>query len=86
VVMFVYREQYYLERAEPGRRPEEAEDKFNQRYEDWHKRLGEVTNTAEAIIAKQRHGPVGAVRLFFDGQFTRFGDLDNWHGTEREYE
>ena len=82
VVMFVYREQYYLERAEPGRRPEEAEDKFNQRYEDWHKRLAEVTNTAEAIIAKQRHGPVGAVRLFFDGQYTRFGDLDNWHGTE----
>jgi replicative DNA helicase len=86
VVMFVYREQYYLERAEPGRRPEEAEDKFNARYEDWHKRLQEVTNTAEAIIAKQRHGPVGSVRLFFDGQFTRFADLDNWHGTEREYE
>jgi replicative DNA helicase len=82
VVMFVFREQYYLERSEPGRRPEEAEDKFNQRYEDWHKRLAEVTNTAEAIIAKQRHGPVGAVRLFFDGQYTRFGDLDNWHGTE----
>jgi len=82
VVMFVYREQYYLERAEPGRRPEEAEDKFNTRYADWQKRLEEVTNTAEAIIAKQRHGPVGAVRLFFDGQFTRFGDLDNWHGTE----
>ena len=82
VVMFVYREQYYLERAEPGRRPEEAEDKFNQRYEDWLKRLSEVTNTAEAIIAKQRHGPVGAVRMFFDGQYTRFGDLDNWHGTE----
>ena len=86
VVMFVYREQYYLERAEPGRRPEEAEDRFNQRYEDWHKRLGEVTNTAEAIVAKQRHGPVGAVRLFFDGQFTRFGDLDNWHGTEHPTE
>ncbi len=82
VVMFVFREQYYLERAEPGRRPEEAEDKFNQRYEDWHKRLAEVTNTAETIIAKQRHGPVGAVRLFFDGQYTRFADLDNWHGTE----
>lgn len=82
VVMFVFREQYYLERAEPGRRPEESEEKFNQRYEDWHKRLGEVTNTAETIIAKQRHGPVGAVRLFFDGQYTKFGDLDNWHGTE----
>jgi replicative DNA helicase len=82
VVMFVYREQYYLERAEPGRRPEESEEKFNTRYADWQKRCSEVFNTAEAIIAKQRHGPVGSVRLFFDGQYTRFGDLDNWHGTE----
>jgi replicative DNA helicase len=82
VVMFVYREQYYLERAEPGRRPEENEEKFNTRYADWQKRCAEVFNTAEAIIGKQRHGPVGSVRLFFDGQYTRFGDLDNWHGTE----
>jgi replicative DNA helicase len=81
VVMFVFREQYYLERAEPGRRPEEAEDKFNTRYADWHKRLSEVTNTAETIIAKQRHGPVGTVRLFFDGRYTKFADLDNWHGS-----
>jgi replicative DNA helicase len=82
VVMFVFREQYYLERAEPGRRPDEAEDKFNSRYADWHKRLEEVTRTAEVIVAKQRHGPVGTVRLFFDGQFTRFADLDDWHGTD----
>ncbi len=82
VVMFVFREQYYLERAEPGRRPEESEEKFNTRYADWQKRCSEVFNTAEAIVAKQRHGPVGSVRLFFDGQYTRFGDLDNWHGTE----
>ncbi|MTJ81010.1 MAG: replicative DNA helicase [Telmatospirillum sp.] len=82
VVMFVFREQYYLERAEPGRRPDEAEDKFNTRYADWQKRCAEVFNTAEAIIGKQRHGPVGSVRLFFDGQYTRFGNLDNWHGTE----
>ena len=38
VVMFVYREEYYLGRAEPGRRPEESEDKFNQRYADWQER------------------------------------------------
>ena len=74
VVMFVYREQYYLERAEPGRRPEEAEDKFNERYTKWQTRLGEVHNTAEVIIAKQRHGPVGAVRLSFLGEFTKFGN------------
>ncbi|WP_445678670.1 replicative DNA helicase [Radicibacter daui] len=79
VVMFVYREQYYLERAEPGRRPDESEEKFNDRYEQWKTRLSEVYNTGEAIIAKQRHGPVGSVRMFFDGQFTRFGDLDHQH-------
>jgi replicative DNA helicase len=75
VVMFVYREQYYLERAEPGQRPEESPEKFNERYEKWHQRLMEVVNTAEVVIAKQRHGPVGTVRLSFQGEFTKFGNL-----------
>ncbi len=75
VVMFVYREQYYLERAEPGRRPEESDEKFNERYAKWHERLIEVVNTAEVIVAKQRHGPVGTVRLSFQGEFTKFGNL-----------
>jgi replicative DNA helicase len=82
VVMFVYREQYYLERAEPGRRPEESEEKFNERYDSWHKRLLEVVNTAEVIIAKQRHGPVGTVRLSFQGEFTKFGNLDTHHSND----
>jgi replicative DNA helicase len=75
VVMFVYREQYYLERAEPGQRPEEGQDKFNERYAKWSERLQEVANTAEVIISKQRHGPVGSVRLSFQGEFTKFGNL-----------
>ena len=79
VVMFVYREQYYLERAEPARRPEESEEKFNDRYQRWQQRLGEVHNIGECIIAKQRHGPIGTVRLQFDGQFTKFSDLDPNH-------
>ncbi|HYC02518.1 MAG TPA: replicative DNA helicase [Azospirillaceae bacterium] len=79
VVMFVYREQYYLERAEPSRRPDEGEDKFNDRYQRWKQRLEEVYNTAEAIIAKQRHGPVGSVRMHFNGEFTKFSDLDPHH-------
>ena len=82
VVMFVFREQYYLERAEPSRRPDESDDKFNDRYQRWQQRLGEVHNTAEVIIAKQRHGPIGTVRLYFDGQFTKFGDLDQHHQTD----
>ena len=75
VVMFVFREQYYLERAEPGRRPDEGEDKFNERHSKWMQRCEEVHNTAEVIVAKQRHGPVGTVRLSFLGEYTKFGNL-----------
>ena len=75
VVMFVYREQYYLERAEPARRPEEDDAKFHDRYQAWAQRCEKAHNVAECIIAKQRHGPIGNVRLFFDGNYTKFGDL-----------
>lgn len=75
VVMFIFREQYYLERAEPAQRDDEPMDKFNDRHDRWMQRCEEVYNTGEVIIAKQRHGPIGIVRLSFDGQFTKFGDL-----------
>jgi len=75
VVMFVFREQYYLERGEPVRHTDETEDRFNQRYDRWKTRLDQVVNTAEVIISKQRHGPVGTVRLHFDGELTRFSNL-----------
>ena len=38
-----------------------------------------VHNQAELIIAKQRHGPTGTIQLFFEGEFTRFADLDLQH-------
>ncbi|MEL7542424.1 MAG: replicative DNA helicase [Pseudomonadota bacterium] len=67
VVMFVYREEYYLERAQPREgSPEHLE---------WQARMNEVFQVAEAIVGKQRHGPVGTVKLHFEGQFTRFSDL-----------
>lgn len=78
VVMFVYREEYYLEREEPARRADETEDKFNQRHADWLKRGEDSHNIAECIIAKQRHGPIGTVKLHFDGEFTRFTSLENY--------
>ncbi len=79
VVMFVFREQYYLERSEPTRRPDESDEKFNDRFERWRQRCEEMHNVAEIIVAKQRHGPIGSIKLHFDGQFTRFSDLDPHH-------
>jgi replicative DNA helicase len=66
-VLFVYRESYYLERAEPR---EGTEDHFA-----WQRQMDEVRNQAEVIIGKQRHGPIGKVKLFFDSRYTRFGNL-----------
>ncbi|MCW9036027.1 MAG: replicative DNA helicase [Rhodospirillales bacterium] len=75
VVMFIFREEYYLQRSEPLQRAEESADKYAERYEHWAQRCQEVGNKAELIVAKQRHGPIGNIGLFFDGQFARFGDL-----------
>ncbi len=75
VVMFVFREQYYLERKEPTRLQFDNEAKYNDAYEKWHAHLRDVNGTAEVIIAKQRHGPVGKVTLRFDGGTTKFDNF-----------
>jgi replicative DNA helicase len=67
VVMFVFREEYYHERLKPS-----EEDPA---FPDWLVKAERVHNKAEAIIGKQRHGPIGTVELMFDGRFTRFSDL-----------
>jgi replicative DNA helicase len=72
VVMFIFREEYYLSRMEPG-----MED--GEKYAQWQDRCGKAHNIAEVIVAKQRHGPIGTVRLHFNGQYTRFSDLDEYH-------
>ncbi len=77
VVMFVYRDEYYLSSNEPARRPEDSDEKFNQRYADWQKQLEASHNIAECIISKQRHGPTGTVKLCFEGEFTRFSNLES---------
>ncbi len=67
VVIFLYREEYYEARKEP--------EPGTEKYGIWQEKMEAVQNQAEAIIAKQRHGPVGTIRLFFDARFTKFGDL-----------
>ncbi|TXL82296.1 replicative DNA helicase [Vineibacter terrae] len=75
VVMFVYREEYYLTRAEPARRPDESDERFNERHDQWKQRCEQAYGKAEAIVAKQRHGPTGIVRLRFEGAITKFDNL-----------
>ncbi len=72
VVLFVYREQYYIERLEPNPQDVEAHLK-------WQQDLERVQGIGEVIIGKQRHGPTGTVRLSFTGEFTRFDNLDTNH-------
>ncbi|MFN3700945.1 MAG: replicative DNA helicase [Alphaproteobacteria bacterium] len=71
VVMFIYREEYYLSRAEP--------EVGTEKHLEWQDRMGRAHNIAETIIAKQRHGPIGTVKLYFDSNLTRFSDLDIAH-------
>ncbi|NVK17537.1 MAG: replicative DNA helicase [Methylocystaceae bacterium] len=79
VVMFIYREFYYLDRSEPTKRESEGDDKFAERYQQWEQRCEEMVNRSEVVIGKQRHGPLANIPLFFRGEFTQFGDLDEEH-------
>ncbi len=71
VVMFVYREEYYLHRSEP--------EIGSEKHLQWQERCERAMNVGECIIAKARHGPIGTVRMHFDGHLTRFSDLDEIH-------
>jgi replicative DNA helicase len=65
--MFVFREEYYVERTKPSEGTEE--------FLRWQQEMMRVSGKAEVIIGKQRHGPVGTVALSFEPQYTRFGNL-----------
>jgi len=67
MVMFVYRESYYLSRAEPR---EGTEEHFR-----WQEQMDQVRGMAEIVIGKQRHGPIGTVKLSFNEDITKFGNL-----------
>jgi len=69
VVMFVYREAYYLEKQEPKTATVE--------HAEWQAKMNEVSNLAEIIIGKQRHGPTGNILLEFEAMFTKFRDTQN---------
>tara|TARA_B100000989_G_scaffold287624_1_gene257431 strand:+ start:427 stop:1908 length:1482 start_codon:yes stop_codon:yes gene_type:complete len=67
LVVFLYREEYYLARSEPT----EGTDK----HKIWMNKMNEIHNVAEAIIAKHRHGPISKVKLHFNASSTKFSDF-----------
>ena len=69
VVMFVYREGYYLSRKEPREATVE--------HAEWQAKMNEVAHLAQIIIGKQRHGPIGNVTLEFEERFTKFKDTQS---------
>ncbi len=67
VVMFVYREAYYLERKQPKLGSIE--------HAEWQSKMNDVNGLADIILGKQRHGPTGVVKVEFEGIYTKFKDL-----------
>ena len=67
VVMFIFREEYYVARREPREDTPE--------HQVWQEEMEKVHNIAEVIVAKQRHGPTGRALLHFNALLTKFGDL-----------
>jgi replicative DNA helicase len=75
VVMFVYREEYYLDKNEPNQRDNENQESFNERFGRWQDKRSAAEGKAEIIVSKQRHGPTGVIQVQFEAKLTRFMDL-----------
>jgi replicative DNA helicase len=82
VVMFIYRDEYYLKQREPKITAFTDDAKFEAAMQRWQEDMERAHNKADLIIAKQRHGPTGTIPLFFEAEFTRFGDLDVTHSPQ----
>ncbi len=77
VVMFVFREEYYVARAEPSEGTEE--------HLQWQEEMEKLHGKAEVIVGKQRHGPIGTIKLAFNPELTQFTDLadeDQYQGSQ----
>ena len=74
VVIFLYREHYYLLRGKPVKGPREKAADYEQRVHEWDERMAQSQGRALAIIAKQRQGRIGPVRLLFNDATAQFRD------------
>jgi len=79
MVLFIYRDEYYLQQRAPKQMAFDSEDKFQSALDKWQRDMEQVHNKAEILIEKQRHGPTGKIDVLFEGEYTRFADLDVIH-------
>lgn len=79
IVIFVFREEYYVQLKKPG-------DGDIEKLLEWQAELAKVEGKAEAILAKHRHGPTGSVNLAFNSQFTAFGNMAREHHLNERYQ
>mgnify|MGYP003294717333 CR=1 FL=1 len=75
IVMFVFRENYYIQNEQPKQKSGETPEHLQKRMEEWEAKVRETKNIGEVIIGKQRHGPTGTVQLFWNGDYAQFGNL-----------
>jgi replicative DNA helicase len=75
IVLFIYREDYYVAAKEPKAPKDDDDIKIVEAYHQWQQDMDRVYGLAEIIVAKQRHGATGKVRVKFDSRITRFSDL-----------
>ena len=74
IVLFVYREEYYIQSREPKRPTAEDDMKIHDAYDAWGREMNNAVGLSELIIAKQRHGATGKVKLRFESKITKFSD------------
>lgn len=79
VVMFLYREEYYLSRTAPRRRGQQTADALATEEADWRAQTEASRGLADIIVAKNRHGRTGVAKLAFDGERQRFENLAHWN-------
>jgi replicative DNA helicase len=87
MVWFVYRDEYYVQSREP-KRPIDGDDaKTFEAHENWARDMERAFGISELIIAKQRHGSTGKVRLKFEARITKFSDLaEDFYAPADDYE
>ena len=86
MVWFIYREDYYVAAREPKRPVESDDAKTHEAHEAWASEMERVFGLAELIVAKQRHGATGKVRLRFEPRITRFSDLAEEDRRSNDYD